>query len=299
MFVIFWINFYTITMLLYNQITSLDSKKLKKIITQLLKEDIPKGDPTTQNIISFNQTGEYVFRARDNMIFCGGPIIQNTFSKQVVVKLLVKEGQYIKKGDDLGTIKGSVREILTKERLVLNMIQHLSGISSNTQQYISKLNNSKIKIIDTRKTTPGLRLLEKYAVNKGGGYNHRLDLSSGIMVKDNHLINSNVDNIYKKLKKLKKKIPIQIEVDNINQITQRSVDLVDAFLLDNMSPAKIKQCIIKIKKLKKTLNKIFIEVSGGITLKTISKFNIKGVSGISVGALTHQSQSVDIGLDIK
>jgi nicotinate-nucleotide pyrophosphorylase (carboxylating) len=286
-------------MLLYNQITSLDSKKLKKIMSQLLKEDIPKGDPTTQNIISFNQTGEYVFRARENIIFCGGPIIQNTFSKQVVVKLLVKEGQYIKKGDDLGTIKGNVREILTKERLVLNMIQHLSGISSNTQRYISKLNNSKIKIIDTRKTTPGLRLLEKYAVNKGGGYNHRLDLSSGIMVKDNHLINSNVDNIYKKLKKLKKKIPIQIEVDNINQITQRSVDLVDAFLLDNMSPAKIKQCIIKIKKLKKTLNKIFIEVSGGVTLKTISKFNIKGVSGISIGALTHQSQSVDIGLDIK
>ncbi len=299
MFVIFWINFYTITMLLYNQITSLDSKKLKKIMSQLLKEDIPKGDPTTQNIISFNQTGEYVFRARENIIFCGGPIIQNTFSKQVVVKLLVKEGQYIKKGDDLGTIKGNVREILTKERLVLNMIQHLSGISSNTQRYISKLNNSKIKIIDTRKTTPGLRLLEKYAVNKGGGYNHRLDLSSGIMVKDNHLINSNVDNIYKKLKKLKKKIPIQIEVDNINQITQRSVDLVDAFLLDNMSPAKIKLCIIKIKKLKKTLNKIFIEISGGVTLKTISKFNIKGVSGISIGALTHQSQSVDIGLDIK
>jgi len=299
LFVIFWINFYTITMLLYNQITSLNSKKLKKIMSQFLKEDIPKGDPTTQNIISLNQRGEYVFRARDNMIFCGGPIIQNTFSKQVVVKLLVKEGQYIKKGDDLGTIKGSVREILTKERLVLNMIQHLSGISSNTQRYISKLKNSKIKILDTRKTTPGLRLLEKYAVNKGGGYNHRLDLSSGIMVKDNHLINSNIDNIYKKLKKLKKKIPIQIEIDNINQITQRSVDLVDAFLLDNMSPAKIKQCIIKIKKLKKTLNKIFIEVSGGVTLKTISKFNIKGVSGISIGALTHQSQSVDISLDIK
>ena len=299
MFVIFWINFYTITMLLYNQITSLDSKELKKTISQLLKEDTPKGDPTTQNIISFNQTGEYVFRARENMIFCGGPIIKNAFSKQVVVKLLVKEGQYIKKGDDLGTIKGNVREILTKERLVLNMIQHLSGISSNTQQYISKLNNSKIKIMDTRKTTPGLRLLEKYAVNKGGGYNHRLDLSSGIMVKDNHLINSNIDNIYKKLKKLKKKIPIQIEVDNINQITQRSVDLVDAFLLDNMSPAKIKQCIIKINKLKKTLNNIFIEVSGGITLKTISKFNIKGVSGISIGALTHQSHSIDIGLDIK
>jgi len=179
------------------------------------------------------------------------------------------------------------------------MIQHLSGISSHTQQYIGKLNNSKIKILDTRKTTPGLRLLEKYAVNKGGGYNHRLDLSSGVMVKDNHLINSNIDNIYKKLKKLKKKVPIQIEVDNIGQLTQENIDLVDAFLLDNMSPTKIKQCIIKIKKLKKRLKKIFIEVSGGVTLKTISKFNIKGVSGISIGALTHQSQSVDIGLDIK
>ena len=286
-------------MLLYDQITSLDPANLKEMMDGFLKEDIPRGDPTTQNTIALNQTGEYVFRAREKIVFCGGPIIQNAFSEKVKVNLLVKEGQDLKKGDDLATVRGSVEEILIKERLVLNMIQHLSGISSNTQRYIRKLNNAKIKILDTRKTTPGLRLLEKYAVNKGGGHNHRLDLSSGVMVKDNHLINNNIDNLYEKLKSLQNKMPIQIEVDNINQITEKNINLVDAFLLDNMSPAQIKKCINKINLLNKKAKDIFIEISGGVTLKNISKFNIEGVSGISIGALTHQSQSVDIGLDIK
>lgn len=286
-------------MLLYNQITSLDSASIQKTMSRLLKEDIPGGDITTKTIIQPNATGKYVFQAREKMVFCGGPIIKNTFSKKIKVKLLVKDGACVNKGDGLASLSGNIREILTKERLVLNMIQHLSGIASNTNQYVQKLNNPKIKILDTRKTIPGLRLLEKYAVNKGGGFNHRLNLSAGIMVKDNHLINSDIDNIYKKLKKLKKKFPIQIEIDNINQITKNNTNLVNAFLLDNMSPSQIKNCILKIKKLNTPLNKIFIEVSGGVTLKTISSFNISGVSGISIGALTHQSNSVDIGLDIK
>ena len=153
-----------------------------------------------------------------------------------------------------------------------------------------------IKILDTRKTRPGLRLLEKYAVNKGGGHNHRLDLSSGIMVKDNH-IHNNMEEIQRKLKKLKNKTPIQIEIDSIKQINKQNTSIVDAFLLDNMSPPGIKQCIKKINRLKATTHKIFIEISGGITLKTISKYNIKGIHGISIGALTHQSTSKDISLD--
>ena len=283
-------------MILYKQITSLDKTKLRKTMTALLKEDVPGGDPTTQAVILKNQTGTYVLRSRETMVFCGGPIIQSTFSKAVKVKLLVKDGQHIQANTDIAKIKGNSREVLTKERLVLNMIQHLSGVSSNTAKYVSKLNNPKIKILDTRKTTPGLRQLEKYAVNKGGGYNHRLDLSSGIMVKDNH-INKNMEYIYSKLKKLNNKIPIQIEIDMIKQITRENVSIVDAFLLDNMSPNTIRKCIDKINILKEKSQQIFIEVSGGITLKNISQYNVSGIHGISIGALTHQSTSLDIGLD--
>ena len=285
-------------MLLYNQITSLDKIKLRKTMQLLLKEDVPSGDPTTEAIIPPNQKGRYVLRSREELIFCGGPIIESTFSKLVTARLLVKEGQKVNAGTDLAIINGIVREILTKERLILNMIQHLSGITSNTAKYLEKLNNSKIKILDTRKTTPGLRLLEKYAVNKGGGHNHRLNLSAGVMIKDNHMINNNTTNIQQKLEKLKNKIPIQIEIDNIKQITQENVKIVDAFLLDNMSPERIKKCINKINRLNKKSHKIFIEISGGVTLKNISQYNIEGICGISIGALTHKATSKDIGLDI-
>ena len=285
-------------MLLYNQITLLNKTTLKKTLNNLLKEDIPKGDPTTQIVISKHQKGKYILKSRETMVFCGGPIIKNAFSKAISTKLLIKDGRKINSNTNIAIIQGNVREILTKERLVLNMIQHLSGISTNTAQYVSKLNNPQIKILDTRKTTPGLRVFEKYAVYKGGGFNHRQDLSSGIMVKDNHIINGNMEYIYKQLKKIKKPIPIQIEIDTIQQITKENIDVVDAFLLDNMSPQNIKKCIIKINKLSKKAQKIFIEISGGITLKTILRYNINGVHGISIGALTHQSRSVDIGLDI-
>ncbi len=283
-------------MLLYKQITSLHKAQLKKMLSIFLNEDIPTKDHTTEAVILKNKKGKYVFRSRENMVFCGAPIIENAFSNNINIKQLVKDGDSIPADTDIAKIEGNIAEILKKERLVLNIIQRLSGISSNTAQHVSKLQSSNIKILDTRKTTPGLRLLEKYAVNKGGGYNHRLDLSSGVMVKDNH-ITENIDDVIIKLQKLKNKIPIQVEIDTIDQITKTNTNLVDAFLLDNMSPKNIDKCIEKINALKSHNKNIFIEVSGGINLNNISKYNIKGVHGISIGALTHQSTSVDIGLD--
>ena len=284
-------------MLLYKQIKQIKDKEVIKTLSRLLKEDTPGGDPTTQALISKKDTGKYVIRSRENIVFCGTAIIKNAFSKEIKTKIHVKNGDHIKPNQEIAHISGPIREILLKERLVLNMIQHLSGISTNTNRYIRKLNNNKIKILDTRKTTPGLRIFEKNAVYHGGGSNHRLDLSSGVMIKDNHLT-KNMHPITQKLKNLKNKIPIQIEIDNIQQINKENTHFVDAFLLDNMKPPIIKKCIIKIKSLKKHNQKIFIEVSGGVTLKNILKYNIKGINGISIGALTHQSQSVDIGLDI-
>ena len=283
-------------MKLYNQIKTLDPAEVRKKISFLLQEDMPNGDITTQLVINKNQRGKYILRARENMVFCGGPIIINSFSKQVKVSILVQEGSHVKKHTDLATLDGKAEEILTKERVVLNMVQHLSGISTNTAKYVHQLNNDNIKILDTRKTTPGLRLYEKYAVHKGGGHNHRLDLSSGIMIKDNHIAQCRDYDIYSCLKKSNQQTPIQVEIDNIAQITKENTSIVNAFLLDNMSPAQILKCVKKINHIE-PLKNIFIEVSGGITLKNISQYNIKGIHGISIGALTHQSQSVDIGLD--
>ena len=283
--------------LLYKQINKLDPKQVSKKLKEFLKEDVPAGDATTKNIVLIDTKEVFVIQPRESMIFCGNPIIENIFSPKVKVKKMVKDGQKLLSGQTIALLSGSNSEILTKERLLLNMIQRMSGVSSLTGKYVEKLNNNKIKVLDTRKTTPGLRMFEKYAVFCGGGSNHRLNLSSGIMVKDNH-INKITDEVADKLTRISPSVPIQFEVDSPKQINSQNVSLVDAFLLDNMTPNKIKKCIEKINLLKNKDKKIFIEVSGGVTLKNILKFNLKGVNGISVGALTHQSTNVDIGLDL-
>ena len=286
-------------MLLYKQTKHINTKEIKLLLKQFLVEDIPTQDQTTKHFVSSSHQGKFVLHARAAMVFCGEQIIKNIFSSSIKVKIHVKDGTHIKPNQSIATISGQSQETLMKERVLLNLIQRLSGISSSTHRYVQQLNNKDIKILDTRKTTPGLRKLEKYAVIVGGGFNHRMDLSSGIMIKDNHITTSTLDQITQDIKKHKPKVPVQIEIDHIKQITQGNINVVDAFLLDNMSPSQIKKCIHKINLLNKKSRDIFIEISGGMTLKTIAKFNIPGVSGISVGALTHQSQSFDIGLDIK
>ena len=285
------------TNLLYKQVDKLDPQQVSKKLEIFLKEDIPAGDATTENVVLTDTEEVFVIKSREPMVFCGNPIIENIFSSSVKTKTMVKDGQRLLSGETIATLSGLNSEILTKERLLLNMIQRMSGVSSMTSKYVKKLNNNQIKVLDTRKTTPGLRMFEKYAVFCGGGSNHRLNLSSGIMVKDNH-INKITDKVVKKLTNISPKLPIQFEVDSFKQINQQNVSLVDAFLLDNMNPNQIKKCIEKINFLKNKEKNIFIEVSGGVTLKNISNFNLKGVNGISVGALTHQSTNVDIGLDL-
>lgn len=284
-------------MLLYKQINKLDPKQVSKKLELFLKEDIPAGDATTDNVVLADTKEVFAITSREPMVFCGNPIIENIFSNRVKIKKMVKDGQKLLSGETIAILSGSNSEILTKERLLLNMIQRMSGVSSLTSKYVEKLNNNQIKVLDTRKTTPGLRIFEKYAVFCGGGSNHRLNLSCGIMVKDNH-INKITDEVINKLTKLSPQIPIQFEIDHPKQIDLQNTSLVDAYLLDNMTPNKIKKCIEKINLLKSKDKKIFIEVSGGITLKNISKYNLKGVNGISIGALTHQSTNVDIGLDL-
>ncbi len=286
-------------MLLYKQIKSLPKSFVKQKLKEFLNEDIPKQDHTSKCFVSKNHKGKFILKCREKMIFCGEDIIKNIFNKSIVVTMHIKDGQRTKAGQKIATIKGRSQEILIKERVMLNLIQRLSGISSQTDQYIQKLNNPKIKILDTRKTTPGLRIFEKYAVQVGGGSNHRMDLSSGVMIKDNHLTTNTMSNIVDKIKSEGLTIPVQIEIDKVSQITKDTVLATNGFLLDNMSPLKIKNCIKKINQLKQKGQHIFIEVSGGVNLKTIQQYNISGVDGISIGALTHQVTSKDIGLDVE
>lgn len=284
-------------MLLYQQTKHINTKEIKLLLKQFLAEDIPAQDQTTEHFVSPTHKGKFILHAREAMVFCGEQIIKNIFSSSIKIKIYAKDGADIKSNQAIATISGQSQEILMKERVLLNLIQRLSGISSSTHQYVQRLNNKDIKILDTRKTTPGLRKLEKYAVIVGGGCNHRMDLSSGIMIKDNHITTGTLDQIIQNIKKHKPKVPVQIEIDHINQITEQSISVSNGFLLDNMSPAKIKKCIEKIGTLNTKSRKIFIEVSGGITLENIVQHNIRGVHGISIGALTHQAQSKDIGLD--
>ena len=284
-------------MLLYKQINKLDSRWVSKKLKSLLEEDLPDGDATTENVILTDTKEAFVIKSREPMVFCGNPIIENIFSTNVKINKKAKDGQKLSPGETIAKISGPHSEILMKERLLLNMIQRMSGVSTMTRRYVDKLNNNQIRVLDTRKTTPGLRMFEKYAVFCGGGSNHRLNLSSGIMVKDNH-INKITDEVINKLINIIPKKPIQFEVDSIQQINQQNVSLVDAFLLDNMKANQIVKCIEKINLLKKDNKNIFVEVSGGVTLKNILNYNLQGVNGISIGALTHQSTNVDIGLDL-
>tara|TARA_B100000700_G_scaffold322180_1_gene423073 strand:- start:1840 stop:2694 length:855 start_codon:yes stop_codon:yes gene_type:complete len=278
----------------YKQIKKLPREYIEKKIKEFLEEDIPKGDITTDHIYN-NETIEAHIVAAQKLIFCGKDIVETIFNKNSVVVDIVEDGKKIKKNMIIGKIKGPAKEILKKERVMLNLIQRLSAISTKTDRITRKAKSHGIKILDTRKTTPGLRLFEKYAVKVGGGYNHRMDLSSGIMVKDNHIIAAgNIQKAIAKIKNCKTEAKIELEVDYLYQIKQGLENKVAGFLLDNMAPGKIKEAVKLIKRKNK---KIFIEASGGITEKSIELYLNTGIDAVSMGEITHSIKNIDIKLE--
>ena len=278
--------------MLYKQIESIPKKTIKEKLESFFNEDDIKNDITTNTFINNKKTVKVDLISEFEGVFCGAPIIESAFSKNVKTSVFIKDGFKVKEGFRIATIEGPAFEILRKERVVLNLIQRMSGIASETHRYVSRAFRKNIKILDTRKTTPGIRIFEKYAVRCGGGSNHRFNLSKGVMIKDNHIGSSK--NIKKILEKTKKTTaPIQVEIDTVKQLEECLKYKIDAVLLDNMDSQKIKECIQIIKKSNK---KIFIEVSGGITFKTLNKYLIPGVDAISVGAIIHQATFKNIKL---
>ena len=285
---------------LYTQHSKLTSQYIDQKLNDFLIEDHADTDLTTKvTLLNKPSTATAKIVVEQKLIFVGTDIIKRIFN-DADINILVSEGTKCVPGDVVATIKGESQLLLSRERVLLNLLQRLSGVATLTNQYVTQLNSSAIKILDTRKTTPGLRLFEKHAVTVGGGYNHRLDLEDGVMFKDNHL--AIIANISSSLKKIKEDHPgkkIQIEVDTIEQLQNLCHDNlidVDAVLLDNMLPEQVIQCASLIRK---NNNKCFIEVSGGITLDSLSDYNQIDVDGISVGAITHQSVSKNIKFEFE
>ena len=205
------------------------------------------------------------------------------------------DGEEAEAGEILGKIQGPAYIILSYERVMLNLVQRLCGIASVSRKYVQLAHAYDVKILDTRKTTPGLRLFEKYAITVGGAYNHRMNLSEGILIKDNHIRSAgSVIDAIQSATASNSGLPIEVEVDSLDQITDALTMKVDGFLLDNMSSDLIRQAVALIRKTTQQGDEIFIEASGGITDKNIESYLDTGINAISVGALTHSVTSKDI-----
>ena len=284
-------------MIEYPQHKKLSDEYIIGKIADFLVEDIPNGDITTESITSDNSEITAEIHAVEKLVFAGSEIIPLCFGQKCQVAINHKNGAMLSKGDVIGVITGSAREILSRERVMLNLIQRLCGIATLSHEYAEIAKPSNVKILDTRKTTPGLRLFEKYAVAIGGAFNHRLNLSDGILIKDNHIVAAgSVTNAIISARKKGIHLPLELEVDNFDQIHEALKTGVDGFLLDNMKPETIRSAV-SIIRASQNGEDMFIEASGGITLENIHPYLDTGINAISIGALTHQAVSKNIRLD--
>tara|TARA_B100001057_G_scaffold474291_1_gene539675 strand:+ start:263 stop:1096 length:834 start_codon:yes stop_codon:yes gene_type:complete len=275
-------------------VQKLNQKYINLVVKKALDEDLkPKGDITT-NLISFkNKKSKAKIIAKQNGIIVGMNFCKTAFKligKETSFKAKVKDGTKIKKNRVIAEVKAKTKTILIAERTALNFLSHASGIATLTNRYVSKV-NKKTKICCTRKTTPNLRLLEKYAVKKGGGCNHRYNLSDEILIKDNHI---NAENNLKKLLKraVKTKKDITVEIENLKQLNQVLGIKFKRILFDNMNLKQLKKCLKICKKKYET------EYSGNANFQNIRKISNTGVDRISVGSITHSAKSFDISLEL-
>ena len=268
-----------------------------KIIITALKEDIPSGDITADNIIDDSARSEALLISKDTGVIAGMDVAKRVFEildGSVVFEKIVNDGQVAKYGDIIAKIEGNTRALLKGERTALNLLQRMSGIATRTRQMADKIKDTKARLVDTRKTTPGLRVLEKYAVRVGGGYNHRFCLSDGVLIKDNHI--KAAGGIKKAIELVKGRIPhtikIEVEVENMEQIEEAFDGRADIIMFDNMGLDKMKEAV------KIICGRVITEASGNVNIDTIFDIACTGVDIISVGGLTHSASAFDISMKI-
>ena len=270
-----------------------------ELIQLALAEDIGDGDHTTLSCIPETAKGKVHLLVKENGILAGVAVagqIFHTFDPELVVTVFISDGAEVKVGDIAFTVEGKVQSLLQTERLVLNVMQRMSGIATTTRNYVKKLEGTKARILDTRKTTPGMRMLEKEAVRIGGGMNHRIGLFDMILLKDNHIdfaggIENAINRAKEYLWKQGKNIPIEIEVRNFDELNQvLAIGGIDRIMLDNFSVEDTRKAVEII------AGKYKIESSGGIAYDTIRAYAETGVDYISAGVLTHSVKSLDLSL---
>jgi nicotinate-nucleotide pyrophosphorylase (carboxylating) len=273
---------------------------LRRLVERALDEDLGRGDVTSDLLVPADAEARAVVRSRADGVIAGLEVTALVFEvadPHVKVTALVEDGSSVGRGQDLAIVSGAARRMLHGERVALNFLQRLSGVATLTAKYVEAVRNSRARIIDTRKTTPGLRALEKYAVRAGGGFNHRRDLSDAMLIKDNHLaaIAARGLSLVEAVKTARASMPhtmkIEIEVDRLDQIPDVLAAGADIILLDNMSTEELRQAVALIG------GRAITEASGRVNLATVRETAATGVDVISVGALTHSAPVLDIGLD--
>lgn len=277
-------------------------EEIRRAVHAALAEDIGSGDVTTLATVPPRAKIVAVMRAREPMVAAGLVLAEAAFRKLspgIEIKRFAKDGQRIKPGAGLLRITGSARAILTAERVALNFVQRLSGVATLTAQFVEAIRGTSAEILDTRKTTPGWRRFEKYAVACGGGRNHRIGLYDMVLIKDNHLAalrDAKPNAIAAAVQRARAKFPnlrVEVEADTLTQVAHAVDAGADIILLDNMTPTQLRQAV------KLTAGRAKTEASGGVNLKTVRAIARTGVDFISVGALTHSARAMDIALDFE
>ncbi|ADK15499.1 MULTISPECIES: carboxylating nicotinate-nucleotide diphosphorylase [Clostridium] len=266
-----------------------------KLIKNALIEDINYGDVTTDNLLLGSEVSKGRFIAKEPGVIAGIDVAKRVFEivdSSIIFNVKIKDSSKVEKGDVIVELEGNSKSILKGERVALNILQRMCGIATKTNRMVDLVKDYDVKIVDTRKTLPGFRILDKYSVTAGGGYNHRLNLSDFVMIKDNHI--RAVGSITEAVKRIKNKIPftakVEVEVENLDQLKEAVNTEVDVIMLDNMDVDTMRKAV-------KFVNKKFIlEASGNVTENTIGDIASTGVDIISIGSLTHSVKALDISL---
>jgi len=290
--------------------------EIEEIIDRALAEDLGKGDVTTEALIPGDQQGTGFIMAKEEGILAGLEAAKQVFLRvdpELKVRILLEDGSRVKPGSKLARVSGSIASILKAERVALNFLQRLSGIASETNRYVARVEGLPVRIMDTRKTTPGLRSLEKYAVRVGSGENHRMSLGDGILIKDNHLValrsqELNIKEIIAKARQnaqlslrgakgrsnlQARQIQVEVEVSTVSEALEAVEAGADIVMLDNMNLEDMREAVRSIH------GRALIEASGGITLDNVRAVAETGVDFISIGALTHSTRALDISLELE
>lgn len=277
-----------------------DELGVREVVINALKEDIGAGDITTDSLIPADKLIKACILAKEESVVCGLNIAKMSFKlrdKNIKFESLTRDGAFVKKDQKIAFISGKARGILAAERVALNFLAHLSGVSTQTRIFVNAARPYRVKILDTRKTTPGLRALEKYAVRIGGGFNHRFSLSEMVLIKDNHL---NIIGGVGKLDLLDRRYRVEIEVKNLKELKQALTLEPDIIMLDNMSLSDMHKAVnIRNSYSLNPRNPApKLEASGGITLKNIKEVSACGLDMISIGSLTHSVRAIDLSLEV-